>query len=206
ERFAHSFGLDPEAIRHGMPLETVFASVHPEDRERVADAVAEALARGGRYRCEYRVRRADGRYGWIVASGRVERDGAGRPLRFPGVLLDDEERRRIEAERDHANALLHTFIEAVPGVVYGKDLAGRLIVGNNGVAELLGVAPGAFIGKTDLEMIADRAQAERVIANDRRIMASGIAEQVEEEIHLTDGTPAIWLSTKAPLRDAQGNV
>ena len=72
ERFAHSFGLDPDAIREGLPLQVLFASIHPDDRDRVAAAVDQALARGGPYRCDYRVRRTDGQYGWIVASGRVE--------------------------------------------------------------------------------------------------------------------------------------
>ena len=206
ERFAHSFGLDPDAIREGLPLQVLFESIHPDDRERVAAAVDQALASGGPYRCDYRVRRTDGQYGWIIASGRVETDDQGTPVRFPGVLLDDGERRRIEAERDRANALLQTVIETVPGVVYAKDREGRLIVGNRGVADLLGVAPGSFIGKTDMEMLADKAQAARVMANDRRIMDSGVTEQIEEEIHLADGTPATWLSTKAPMRDAQGNV
>lgn len=206
ERFAHSFGLDPDAIREGLPLQVLFESIHPEDKQRVAAAVDEALARGGRYRCDYRVRRSDGQYGWIVASGRVEKDDQGTSVRFPGVLLDDGERRRIAAERDRAHALLQTVIEVVPGVVYAKDREGRLVFGNHGVADLLGVAPGAFVGKTDLDLIADRAQAEQVMANDRRVMESGVAEQLEEEIHLADGTPAVWLSTKAPMRDAEGNV
>src|SRR5690606_31102012 len=128
------------------------------------------------------------------------------PARFPGVLLDDGERRRIAAERDRAHALLQTVIEAVPGVVYAKDREGRLVFGNDGVADLLGVAPGAFVGKTDLDLIADRAQAEQVMANVRRVMVSGVADQVEEEIQLADGTPAVWLSTKAPMREAVANV
>jgi PAS domain S-box-containing protein len=206
ERFAHSFGLDPDAIREGLPLQVLFDSIHPEDKQRVAAAVEEALARGGPYRCDYRVRRTDGQYGWIIASGRVERDAQGTPVRFPGVLLDDGERRRIAAERDSAHALLQTVIEAVPGVVYAKDREGRLLLGNQGVSALLGVAQGAFVGKTDLELIPDRRQAEQVMANDRRVMESGVAQQLEEEIHLADGTPAIWLSTKAPMRDAEGNV
>ena len=206
ERFAHSFGIDARKCREGLPLEEVFESIHPEDRDRVGAAVQEALGRGGHYRCEYRVRRTDGQYIWIEANGRVELDAQGRPVRFPGVLLGHDERRRIEAERDQANTLLRNFLEAVPGVVFAKDTEGRLIVGNRGVAELLGVPRERYIGRTDRDLLADAAQAEAVMANDRRIMASGIPEQIEEVIQLPDGTPATWLSTKAPMRDGQGNV
>ena len=205
-RFAESFGLDPEACRAGLSLETPLASIHPDDRERVEAAVAEALARGGPYRCEYRVRQHDGRYRWIEANGRVECDAHGNAVRFPGVLIGLDERRRIEAERDRAHALLRSFIESVPGVVYAKDITGRLIMGNRGVADLLGVPQEAYLGRTDVELLADKAQAEAVMANDRRIMMSGRAEQLEETIYFADGTPATWLSTKAPMRDANGQV
>ena len=206
ERFAHGFGLDVQQCRDGLALEVVFESIHPDDQARVQVAVAEAMGRGGPYRCEYRVRQYDGSYRWVEANGRVELDASGNAVRFPGVLLDNEERRRVESERDQATALLSTFIEAVPGVVYAKDREGRLILGNRGVAELLGVPYEGYLGRTDRELLADRAQADAVMANDRRIMESGIAEQLEENIRLADGTPAWWLSTKAPLRDDTGDV
>jgi PAS domain S-box-containing protein len=206
ERFAHWFGMDVQQCRDGLPLETVAEAIHPDDRSRVEEAIAEAMGRGGLYRCEYRVRQYDGSYAWVEANGRVELDAEGNAVRFPGVLLDHGDRHRIERERDQATALLRTFIEAVPGVVYAKDREGRLIVGNRGVAELLGVPHDAYIGRTDADLIADPAQAGAIMATDRRIMESGIAEQVEEEIQRADGSPAWWLSTKAPLRDADGNI
>ena len=206
ERFAHLFGLDEQACRDGIPLAIAVDAIHPDDRDRVNAAVEAALARGGRYRCEYRVLTRDGTWAWVEANGRVEKDDNGKPVRFPGVLLGHDERHRVEAERDRALALLRTFTETVPGVVYAKDREGRLVVGNHGVADLLGVPQSYFVGRTDLELLADKAQAEAVMANDRRIMHSGVAEQVEEEIQLADGSPAIWLSTKAPWFDEQGNV
>ena len=114
ERFAASFDLYPSLCRTGLPLETVAASIHPDDRDRVEAAVAAALAKGGPYRSEYRVRHRDGGFRWIEANGRVEFDASGRAVRFPGVLLDIEERRRTEAERDRVAVLLRSFIEAVP--------------------------------------------------------------------------------------------
>ena len=206
ERFAQRFGLDPRQCQEGLTLETAFDSIHLDDRARVQEAIAEAMGRGGPYRCEYRVRQYDGSYAWVEANGRVELDADGNAVRFPGVLLDHGERRRVADERDQATALLRIFIEAVPGVAYAKDRDGRLIVGNRGVSELLGLPQEAYLGLTDRDVLADRAQAEAVMATDRRIMASGIAEQVEEEIRLPDGNPAWWFSTKAPLRDAEGTV
>jgi hypothetical protein len=51
-----------------------------------------------------------------------------------------------------------------------------------------------------------KAQARIVMANDQRILESGIAEQIEEEVRLPDGTAAVWLSTKTPLRNEAGEV
>lgn len=201
ERFARLFGLDPRECEAGLALSIAMQAIHPDDLDRVRTAIASAMARGGAYSCEYRVRTHDGSYEWVEANGRVELDAAGTPVRFPGVLRDHSERRRAEYERDRATVLLRNFIEAVPGVVYAKDREGRLILGNRGVAELLGVPPEVYLGRTDRELLADAEQAEAVMRNDRRIMDSGVAEQVEEEIRLADGTPAWWWSHKAPMME-----
>ncbi|SUE38811.1 Sensor protein fixL [Roseomonas mucosa] len=198
EQFAQAFGIDPALGRQGLSLEQVIATVHPDDKPGLAATIGEVIARGGPYAHQYRVRRADGRYYWIEANGRVDKAPDGTPLRFPGVLLDLEQRRAIEAERDRANILLRSFIEAVPGVVYAKDREGRMLLANKGTTELIGKPPDFYLGRTDREFLDDTAQAEAVMANDRRIMESGILEQVEEEVRRPDGTPATWLSTKAP--------
>ncbi len=107
--FAHVFDLDPALGRDGLSLEQVIASVHAEDREGLKAAIAEVISRGGAFAHQYRVRRADGRYYWIEANGRVEHSADGTPQRFPGVLIDVEHRRSIEAERDRATAALRAL-------------------------------------------------------------------------------------------------
>lgn len=113
EAFANAFGLDPELGHDGLSLEQVAETVHPDDRAGLMDAINEVIARGGAYAHQYRVRRANGRYYWIEANGRVEHTADGIPLRFPGVLLDVEERRAVEAERDRALAALRTLNETL---------------------------------------------------------------------------------------------
>ncbi|WP_336487492.1 ATP-binding protein [Methylobacterium nigriterrae] len=113
EAFARNFGLDPALGREGLSTEQLVETVHPDDKAGLAAAINEVVARGGAYAHQYRVRRADGRYYWIEANGRVEYGPGGMPLRFPGVLLDVEERRAAEAERDRANAMLRALTETL---------------------------------------------------------------------------------------------
>ena len=113
EAFARAFGLDPALGRKGIPLARIVATVHPDDQAGLANAIDEAIARGGAYAHQYRVLRADGRYYWIEANGRVDRAPSGMPLSFPGVLIDVDARRAVEAERDRAAAALRTLNETL---------------------------------------------------------------------------------------------
>jgi len=206
ERFSRSFGLAADRCMAGIPIEEAFSSIHPDDRDRVSADIQEAMNRGGAYRCEYRVRQEDGSYRWIEANGRAELNSEGQAVRFPGILMDIESRRSAEAERDRMSALLRTFTAAVPGVVYAKDLEGRLLVANHGATQLIGKPPEFYIGKTDLEVLEDKAQARQIMETDQRVMHGGKPVQIEERVDMPDGTATYWLSIKAPLCDEAGEV
>ncbi|WP_338662436.1 PAS domain-containing protein [Pararoseomonas sp. SCSIO 73927] len=113
EAFAHTFGLDPALGREGIPLARIVATVHPDDQAGLAAAINEVIARGGAYAHQYRVQRHDGRYYWIEANGRVDHGPDGTPLSFPGVVLDVQERRAVEAERDRVTAELRALTETL---------------------------------------------------------------------------------------------
>ena len=109
EGFANAFGLDPTLGREGLSLEQVIATVHAEDREGLISAINDVISRGGAYAHQYRVRRTDGHFYWLEANGRVDLADDGTPLNFPGVLIDVEDRRSIEDERDRATAALRAL-------------------------------------------------------------------------------------------------
>ncbi|MDX7954049.1 PAS domain-containing protein, partial [Lichenihabitans sp. Uapishka_5] len=100
ENFAHSFGVDPNLVHQDLTLDQVLATVHPEDRPGLDEAIEATVARGGAYAHQYRVRRADGVYHWIEANGRVDFGPDGQPNSFPGILIDVEAKRSLEEERD----------------------------------------------------------------------------------------------------------
>src|SRR4029434_9741796 len=84
------FGLQPqERISNSAQLPEL---VHPEDKEIVVEAVAEALRGGRRYDVEYRVVRPNGEVRLVHSQGDVLRDESGRPRRMFGSVQDITER------------------------------------------------------------------------------------------------------------------
>jgi two-component system, cell cycle sensor histidine kinase and response regulator CckA len=85
------FGLSPGGFAGS---EAAFLErVHPDDRERIQRAMGEAVATGRPYQADFRVVWPDGSVHWVSASGQVQRDAAGKPLRVVGMGFDVTERR-----------------------------------------------------------------------------------------------------------------
>jgi PAS domain S-box-containing protein len=76
------------------------ASVHPDDRERFEDAIADAVRGGPDLDMEFRIVWPDGSVHWTRGVGRLFRDPVGRPGRMIGTGQDITERRRLEEQRD----------------------------------------------------------------------------------------------------------
>jgi PAS domain S-box-containing protein len=77
----------------------VLALVHPDDRAIVRERTLALLhGRSDLLRCEYRLRRVDGSYIWILAHAKAQFGMDGRPERLIGTLIDITERRRVEEQ------------------------------------------------------------------------------------------------------------
>src|SRR5262249_14276701 len=70
--------------------------IHPDDRARVEQAVAAAIAAGGDLDIEFRVVEASGAVRWIAEKGRVVRREAGSAVALSGLVWDVTERKRAE--------------------------------------------------------------------------------------------------------------
>ncbi|MFK5595659.1 PAS domain S-box protein [Methylobacterium sp. HMF5984] len=204
EAFACAFGLDPALGRDGIPLARIVATVHPDDQAGLAEAIAEAIARGGPYAHQYRVRRADGNYYWLEANGRVEHAADGTPLSFPGVLLDVDARRAVEAERDRVAADLRALNETLAHQVAERtqerdriwhvsrdmlgvaDAAGVWISINPAWHRILGWDYHDIVGKTSewLEHPEDRERTRTEVA---RLATGGLTLAFENRFRARDG-------------------
>ncbi|HEY1065287.1 MAG TPA: ATP-binding protein, partial [Pirellulales bacterium] len=98
------------AAEDPITYEQAFAAIHPNDRERIRQAVAAATQPDAPlpYAEEYRVVHADGTVRWVFGKGRAnfERGGAGRLVSFDGTVADVTARKRIEEERERLLAQL----------------------------------------------------------------------------------------------------
>lgn len=95
ERCKLMFGLGAD---EDMSYERFSGLLHPEDQERVDQAVKHTLETGADYDIEYRALWPDGSVHWISAKGRCFFDEHGRPRRMEGVVLNiDAEKRAQEA-------------------------------------------------------------------------------------------------------------
>ncbi len=73
-----------------------------EDRIAASNAVANAVAMRHEFEVEYRIERADGEIAWALEKGRASYDAYGSPLHIDGIIVDQTERRRREAELERS--------------------------------------------------------------------------------------------------------
>ena len=126
------FGRGPE---DPFGYEDLRASIHPDDRQRMADAVAATIATGADYDIEYRVVWPDGSLHWVQIRGKLAYDNDGAPLRMSGVSLDATERKRGEAALRESEERYRLILEsATDYAIIATDLDGKVTTWNTGAA------------------------------------------------------------------------
>lgn len=70
--------------------------IHPDDKLKVSEAVAEAIARRRAYNIEYRIKATDGFTRWVSERGRVTSDQTGQAQWLDGLIFDITERKAAE--------------------------------------------------------------------------------------------------------------
>jgi two-component sensor histidine kinase len=107
-RFAEIFSVDPAKGDKGAPLSDYLAGIHPEDVQRIADAVNHTVVTREKYVQEYRLLQKDGNIRWVEVRGECLYSEDGKPDRFVGVVVDvtsqknvQERQRLLAREADH---------------------------------------------------------------------------------------------------------
>jgi PAS domain S-box-containing protein len=129
----------------------------------------------------------------------------GGAMRILSVWQDETEHKRAEETVQRSNALLRAISDTVPDLLFVKDHLGRLIFANPATMRAIGKPGDQVLGRTEIDWADNPEQAAAIMANDRCVMESGEMQIIEESFDTPMGT-RLFLSTKSPLRDEQGQV
>jgi PAS domain S-box-containing protein len=196
---------------HGLPPEAAEEThddwarrLHPDDRERAETHLKTCIASGAReYASEYRIVVPGQGTRWIAATGEIERDAAGAPLRMIGVHIDITRTKEAETALRASEARLREVLEAIGEAFYALDREGRFTNVSRRALEVWGVSAEDVLGRRADEVfphVAEDAtyQAVRQSMHARqRIRTEGPAESlggrwVEQEAYPTaDGGVAV---------------
>jgi len=179
--------------------------VHSEDIEEAEQNINESIHNGRGYAIEIRMRTKSGGWRWILSRGMmVERDAEGHPVRMVGTHSDITERKQVEEELQNSRSLLLAITEGTTDAIYAKDIQGRYLIANSSVARFVGKSQAEIIGQDDRALFSE-ADADQIMAGDRRVMNKGQTLTYEEFLTLADGLHT-FLAIKGPMRDASGEV
>ncbi|MBU2549388.1 MAG: PAS domain S-box protein, partial [Proteobacteria bacterium] len=121
------------------PSSAVFMEhVHPEDRERLNQAVRAQLSVGAGFEIECRLRTKAGAYRWFHGRGRAIRDQAGRVSRFSGSIQDIQERKAAEQALVREKERFRVLVEHSPLGVALVDRGGGYRYVNPKFVEIFG--------------------------------------------------------------------
>ena len=189
----------------GNEARTYASVIHPDDRDRVDEAIAEAVARRSDFVVEYRLVAADSSTRWAHEKGQPVFGEGGDLLCLDGVIIDVTERKEVEEELSRAKALLDSVVESIPVGLYVKDASDLTYVRVNPAAEqILGFREEELRGRRSLDVFPPEL-AQPFEDWDREVLAGrSRVDAPEAPLALGGGEPKIVHTTKVPILDDAG--
>ncbi len=127
--------------------------VHPEDYQRCLETYVNAFDARQRFEMDYRLRRWDGHYRWILDTGTPRYDSDGQFLGYIGSCVDITERKQAEAELICSETQLRSesernqlLLQVASDGIHILDASGRIVVANEAFAHGLGYTVDEVIG------------------------------------------------------------
>ncbi len=121
-------------------------ATHPDDRARAEETFVSANAARAPFRVEYRLRHADGGYRWAIDAASPRFGDRGEYMGYVGSVIDIDERREAEDRLRLSEQRFRAAVDAVQGVLWTNDAAGRMMGDQPGWARLTGQSRPAYEG------------------------------------------------------------
>lgn len=137
EGFKNIFGYD---VQGALPdLSTWLVYVHPEDKENVRTSIYSVIeSTETNWTSEYRYRKADGTYAYVVDSGFVIRDETGKAIRMVGAMQDISQRKMYEVALEESNQRFAYAAQAASEAIFEWNINEPRLFTEYRYKELLG--------------------------------------------------------------------
>jgi PAS domain S-box-containing protein len=148
--------------------------IHPDDRDRVKEAVEAHFAKKTPYfQEEYRVRCKDGSYIWILDRGQAFWNEDGNVVQMVGSETDITERKQVERSLELSEQRIESLARLAPVGIFRSDRIGNCIYVNDRCCEMMGLPAAASLGE---------GWARAVHPEDRDRVTSEWMETVEKNL------------------------
>ncbi len=184
------FGFSPGTFDG--KYETFEACLHPEDREKLNQAIARSLRERIPYQHEFRVVWADGSIHWVEGRGQAFYNGSGQPVRMAGTIIAIDERKQTEIALQDREAILRLFAEYAPVGIAMFDREMRYIVASQSWANQFNLgSTESLIGRSHYEIFPEIPEHWRQIH--QRCLAGAIEKCDDDLFTRSDGSQQ-WIS------------
>lgn len=143
--------------------------MHPDDRERSAAYCQASFDARKKFEMEFRLRRADGSYGWIADVGVPRFDDSGEFLGYIGYCWDINARKATEASLQLA---ANVFTHAREGILIA-DANGAIIEVNDTFSRITGYSREEAMGKNPRILQSGRQTPEFYAAMWKELIENG---------------------------------
>ncbi len=183
-----------------------FNRVHPDDQDRMSQALKDHLEQKLPYRVDlFRLRHQDGHYLWCTTAGKAEWDEQGQPVRMAGSFRDVTDHkaahdRLLESEHRHRQIL-----DSIEDMVFTKNQDLQVTWANAATCKHFGMSVEQL--RVLAENEHDPKQAIVHKTDDRRVFETGLTvERTDETPAGPGGEPHVFHTVKTPVKNTQGQV
>jgi PAS domain S-box-containing protein len=179
--------------------------VHREDDDRCLQAYLSAFSDRRSFTREYRLRRGDGEYRWILESGLPRFATDGQFTGYIGSCIDITERKRAEIAAHETQLRYETLARVAPVGIFETDAAGQCLYFNEHGANLIGLPPEDTWGDRWTRALHSEDR-ERVVAEWRACIRDKRPFQSEYRFRSPSGKVTWVYGQAVPKRNLHGEV
>ena len=155
---------------------------------------------------DFEIIRKDGTKRHIESSVSLQKDSAGKPIAFKGILRDITERKQAEETIRQSEERYRTILDEMADAYFESDLAGNFTFFNDAICRQLGYSREEMM-RTNSQNTVVEEDKKRVYKIYENIYRTGKPEKsILYKVLRKDGIPGFAETTAFPLRNQKGEI